>query len=225
MQLGEHCSEREQRAEQAERELTKLKLLNFLRKRIGKKIEAVVTGVESFGMFVMGLKLPAEGLVHLDSIEDDIYDYDDTIHALTGRRKGGIFSLGDIVEVEIAIVDMDRRELDLRLVRKVSGREQPRTRRSDRKKSRGGKASFESQVEGCQEKETEEAQVMNRANLGIPPGFEGSRQRARPASAEPVECFENANLKMVGEFYRRRKPRSPSPATPSRMKLDGSGRY
>ena len=149
VQLGEHCSSREQRAEQAERELKKLKLLNFLNKRIGKKFEAVVTGVESFGMFVMGLKIPAEGLVHLDSIEDDVYDYEDTIHALTGRSSGKTFSLGDIVEVEIAVVDLDRRELDLKLIRRVSGRDQPRPRPKRESGSRGkGKGKGKPKAKG-----------------------------------------------------------------------------
>ena len=56
--LGRHCSDREQRAEAAERELTKLKLLAYLSDRIGEEMDAVVTGVESYGIFVQGIKLP-----------------------------------------------------------------------------------------------------------------------------------------------------------------------
>ena len=58
---GEHCSEREQRAEGAERELTKLKLLLYMSSHLGEQMDAVVTGVEEFGLFVQGTKLPAEG--------------------------------------------------------------------------------------------------------------------------------------------------------------------
>ena len=50
--LGQHCSDREQRAEAAERDLTKLKLLAYLSDRIGEEMDAVVTGVESYGLFV-----------------------------------------------------------------------------------------------------------------------------------------------------------------------------
>ena len=59
--LGQHCSDREQRAESAERDLTKIKLLAYLSQRIGEEMDAVVTGVESFGLFVQGIELPAEG--------------------------------------------------------------------------------------------------------------------------------------------------------------------
>lgn len=138
IQLGDHCSEREQRAEQAERELTKLKLLNFLNDRIGTQLEAVITGVEPFGFFVMGTDLPAEGLVHIDSLDDEHYDYDDSIHAIISRR-GKSFSLGDTVEVEVASVDLSRRTLELRWIRTISGRQLARgetTKNSRRVSSR-----------------------------------------------------------------------------------------
>ncbi|MBX3411418.1 MAG: ribonuclease R [Pirellulales bacterium] len=113
---GEHCSEREQRAEDAERELTKIKLLAYLSTRIGEAMDAVVTGVEDFGLFVQGIELPAEGLIHITSLEDDYYDFDRRSHTLSGRRAGNSFRLGDRVRVSVARVDVDRRELDFRLV-------------------------------------------------------------------------------------------------------------
>lgn len=118
MVLGEHCSDRERRAESAERELTKVKLLTYLSERIGQQMEAVVTGVESFGLFAQGTRLPAEGLIHVESLQDDYYRYDRTTHVLEGRRSGNTFRLGDLLEVVVARVDLERRELDFRLVRR-----------------------------------------------------------------------------------------------------------
>lgn len=135
-QLGDQCSQLERRAEAAERELVKLKLLNFLATRIGLEMEAVVTGVEPFGLFVQGIELPAEGLVALDSLPDDTYRYDRASHTLSGRRPGHSFRLGDRVRVMVAKVDVDRRTLDFRLVgTKGRGRAAPRAsevRRSGR---------------------------------------------------------------------------------------------
>lgn len=113
---GVHCSDRERRAESAERELTKVKLLNFLATRIGEQLSGVITGVEEFGFFVQGVELPAEGLVHVSSLQDDFYHFERRSHSLTGRRAGNAFRLGDMVDVVIARVDVDRRELDFRLV-------------------------------------------------------------------------------------------------------------
>lgn len=116
LSLGDHCSQRERRAEAAERELTKVKLLNYLADRIGHEMDAVITGVEEFGLFAQGVDLPAEGLIHVSSLADDYYRYDRTHHTLTGHRQGNTFRLGDLVRVAVARVDADRRELDLRLV-------------------------------------------------------------------------------------------------------------
>ena len=116
MVLGRHCSDREQRAEAAERNLTKLKLLAYLSDRIGEEMEAVVTGVESYGIFVEGVKLPAEGLVRVETLRDDFYQFDRAAHTLSGRRAGNTYRLGDLLRVAVARVDLERRELDFRVV-------------------------------------------------------------------------------------------------------------
>ena len=119
---GQHCSDREQRATSAERELTKLKLLHYLSDRIGEEMDAVVTGVEGFGLFVQGTELPAEGLVPIDSLVDDYYSFDRTTHTLSGRRSGNTYRLGDRLQVTVARVDLQRRELDLRLTKQKKRR-------------------------------------------------------------------------------------------------------
>jgi ribonuclease R len=105
---GEHCSDRERRAEAAERELTKVKLLTHLSTRIGEEMDAVITGVEDFGVFAQGIELPAEGFIHVTSLSDDYYRYDKGAHTLTGNRSGNSFRLGDPIRVMIARVDVDR---------------------------------------------------------------------------------------------------------------------
>jgi ribonuclease R len=127
--LGGECSELERRAEAAERELVKLKLLLFLADRVGMELDAIVTGVEPYGLFVQGVALPAEGLVPLDALPEDRYRYDKASHTLTGHRPGRSFRLGDRLRVAVARVDVDRRELDFRFVSaQGSNPSPPRTR-------------------------------------------------------------------------------------------------
>lgn len=122
LQLARHCSNTERRAADAERELTKLKLLSYLETRLGEELEGTITGIDRYGFFVRGTKLPAEGLVHISSLSDrDYFDYDRGAMSLTGRRSGKVYRLGDRVVVAVARVDVDRRELDLRLVRWLGG--------------------------------------------------------------------------------------------------------
>jgi ribonuclease R len=118
--LGEHCSEREQRAQVAERELTKVKLLTYLSERIGMQMEAVITGVEDFGLFAQGVDLPAEGLIHVSTLGDDHYRFESRSHSLVGYREGNSFRLGDVILVEVSHVDVDKRVLDYRVVKKLA---------------------------------------------------------------------------------------------------------
>ena len=137
--LGDHCSEREQRAAKAERELVKVKLLTYMQQRIGEQLDAIITGVESFGIFAQGIKIPAEGLIPIQSMQDDYYRYDDRTHSLVGHRAGHAFRLGDTIRVEVRRVDVDRRELDFRLVKRVAG-----TRRVEKPGTRGSKKKTDS---------------------------------------------------------------------------------
>ena len=158
MAIGEHCSEREQRAEAAERELTKLKLLAYLSQRIGEEMDAVVTGVESFGLFVQGSELPAEGLIHLSSLTDDHYRFDRTTHTLSGYRSGNSYRLGDPVRVAVLRVDLDRRELDFRLVRRYQ-RVAPARRPSARGK---GKAAAKGKARAPRQKQRAPRKTIKR---------------------------------------------------------------
>jgi ribonuclease R len=139
--LGDHTSDREQRAAAAERELVKVKLLTYLSKRIGEAMDAVITGVEDFGLFAQGVELPAEGLIHVNSLGDDFYRYDSATHSLEGTRSGNRFRLGDIIRVEVAKVDIDRRELDFRLVQRVghAGGARPKPVKKSPRRGREGK--------------------------------------------------------------------------------------
>jgi ribonuclease R len=111
--LAEHCTRTERRAEMAERELIKVKLLTYLADKVGERFHAILTGVEDFGLFARLVELPAEGLIHVTSLADDYYYLEAETHTLVGRSSGRRYRLGDRIEVTIARVDIDRRELAL----------------------------------------------------------------------------------------------------------------
>ena len=135
--LGKHCSDLERRAEQAERELKKLKLLNFLVDKVGMEMNAVVTGVEVFGLFTMGIELPAEGLIPVESLPSDNYQFDRASRTLNGFKGGNQFRLGDHVRIRVAKVDPDKRELNFELVALTpDGGRKPRKKLSPSKSRR-----------------------------------------------------------------------------------------
>jgi ribonuclease R len=122
--LGEHCSKTERRAEVAERELVKVKLLAYLSERIGSELEAIITGVADYGFFAQAEQFPVEGLVHVSTLTDDYYYFEEATHSLIGRRTHKRYRLGDKVKVNVVRVDQQRRQLDFRVAakRKVAAR-------------------------------------------------------------------------------------------------------
>jgi ribonuclease R len=106
----------ERRAELAERELVRLKLLTYMAERVGTEWEAIITGVADYGFFAQAQQLPVEGLVHVSTLTDDYYYYEEAAHSLTGRRTQRRYRLGDKVRVSVVRVDLQRRQLDFRVV-------------------------------------------------------------------------------------------------------------
>ena len=114
--LGAHCSKTERRAEKAERELIKLKILTYMSTRVGLEMEAVITGVADYGFFAQAVNMPVEGLVHVSTLDDDYYYFDEAAITLRGRRGKTSFRLGDRVHVKVIRVDLQRRQMDFRVV-------------------------------------------------------------------------------------------------------------
>jgi len=111
-----HASERERRAEQAERDSIELKKIEYMRRHLGDEFGGTISGVTGFGMFVLLEGVLVEGLIRLSSLVDDYYHYDESSWSLTGRRTQRRFQLGDRVVVQLARVDPESREIDLELV-------------------------------------------------------------------------------------------------------------
>ncbi|HWL08351.1 MAG TPA: ribonuclease R, partial [Planctomicrobium sp.] len=117
LRMGRHCSTTERRAERAERELTKIKLLSYFEGRVGERMSARITGIDRFGFFCRGMEIPAEGLVHISTISDrDYFDFDRATMSLISRKDGKTYQLGNRVVVEVSHVDVDRRELNFKLI-------------------------------------------------------------------------------------------------------------
>lgn len=105
----------ERRAEEVERETVKLKKAEYMVSRIGQQYVGVVSGVTGWGLYVE-LGNTVEGLVHVSSMQDDFYIFDEENYQLTGEAFGRTYHLGDTVRVEVANVDLDAKSIDFLLV-------------------------------------------------------------------------------------------------------------
>ena len=85
-EIGRHTSAMERRAEEAEREIIQWKKVRFMADKVGDEFTGYVTGVTGFGLFVELIEHFVEGLVHISSMADDYYRFQDADHALFGRE-------------------------------------------------------------------------------------------------------------------------------------------
>lgn len=112
---GDHCTSQEMKAEEAERDLLDIKKAEYMAQFIGEEFTAKISSVLAFGFFVE-LENTVEGLVHVSSISDDYYDYNDRTLTLVGSHSGRKFSIGDMVRVLLLKVNTDDAKIDFELV-------------------------------------------------------------------------------------------------------------
>jgi len=112
-EIARHSSEREERANEIERDAVKVKSLEFMRQFIGEEFDGIVSGVLSFGFFVELVQYPVEGLAHVRELHDDYYRLVEEELSLVGESSGRRFRFGDKVRVVVTRVDLINLEMDL----------------------------------------------------------------------------------------------------------------
>ncbi|GAB2791467.1 ribonuclease R [Halomonas shantousis] len=137
VELGEHCSMTERRADDATRDVADWLKCEFLSDKVGEVFDGTIAAVTQFGIFVRLDEVYVEGLVHVTGLPSDYYHYQPEKHRLKGERGGFSYRLGDGVTVQVARVDLDERKIDFELVDA-----QPRARRQPRRKPLEGPEVF-----------------------------------------------------------------------------------
>lgn len=115
-EVAKHSSEMERRADEAERETDKLKKVEYMEERIGQVFEGVISGVTEWGFYV---ELPntIEGLVHVTTLTDDYYHYQEATYEMVGEATNHRYKLGQKVKVMVMGTDRLLRTIDFRVVR------------------------------------------------------------------------------------------------------------
>lgn len=110
------CSERERRADEAEREVDERFRAAWMEKHVGGRFDGVISGVTSFGLFVELDESKVNGLVHVTQLPHDYYHFDPVRKTLSGERRGMEFRLGDRVRIIVLKASLEERKIDFRLV-------------------------------------------------------------------------------------------------------------
>lgn len=138
LQLGDHCSMTERRADEATREVADWLKCDFMLDQVGNVFNGVISSVTGFGFFVRLDELFIDGLVHVSSLDNDYYRFDQVGQRLIGESGGQTYRLGDRVEVRVEAVNMDERKIDFSLISSQRGvRGAGKTARDKAKKGAG----------------------------------------------------------------------------------------
>jgi ribonuclease R len=120
--VAKQSSETERTAEEAERETIKLKKVQYMEKHIGEEFEGIISSVTAWGLYV---ELPntVEGLIHVTTLDDDYYIFDEKKHIFIGERTSKIYRMGEPVKIVVASVNKIERTIDFELASEESEEE------------------------------------------------------------------------------------------------------
>jgi ribonuclease R len=111
-----HSSRMERTASEAERASIKYKQVEFMSDKLGQPFEGVISGVTEWGIYVEIIENQCEGMIHIRELGDDFYEYDEECYCIRGRNSGKIYTLGDRVKIEVVKADLQKKQLDYRLI-------------------------------------------------------------------------------------------------------------
>lgn len=114
-EIALHASQMERRAVEAERETDSMKKAQFMAPHVGEEFDGIISSVTKFGIFVE-LANTVEGLVHVNNLRDDYYQYIESHLALVGERTKKIYKIGQKVLIKVTKVDVDNREIDFEII-------------------------------------------------------------------------------------------------------------
>lgn len=116
LQLGEHCSMAERRAEEASRDVEAWLKTYYMRDKIGDVFEGRISAVTSFGIFVLLIDVYVEGLVHISELGKDYFHYHKESQTLIGEKSGVRYQLGDAVTVKVVKADLEQSRIEFQLL-------------------------------------------------------------------------------------------------------------
>jgi ribonuclease R len=114
--LCNHSSKMERLSAEAERASVKYKQVEYMSDKTGQEFEGVISGVTEWGIYVEIVENQCEGMIHIRELADDFYEYDEENYCIKGRSTGKVYTLGDRVNIEVVKADLQKKQLDFRLV-------------------------------------------------------------------------------------------------------------
>lgn len=201
-EIARQTSERERRAEEAEREIVQWKKVQFMAGKVGDEFEGFITAVVAFGLFVQLVEHFVEGLVHVSTMADDYYRFSEDTHSLRGENTGNVYRLGDRVRVQVLRADLDRRQIDLGLVGILGRVREERERRGKGRREKGLREKVTARSEAARSRSATRAARSEAA---------WKKREKRKEEKKPREVRKRGSRKAPAPKSRATGPRQAAP--------------
>ncbi len=113
---ADQCSKRERNAIETERDADDMKKAEYMERFIGAEFDGVISGVTRFGLFVE-LANTIEGLVHISTLQDDYFHFEESGYCLIGERTGRKYRMGQSVHVRCVDASRFKKQVDFEIVK------------------------------------------------------------------------------------------------------------
>jgi ribonuclease R len=144
--------------------------------QVGNTFPGVIASVTGFGFFVRLTDLFIDGLVHVSTLDNDYYRFDQVGQRLIGESGGQTYRLGDKVEVRVEAVNMDERKIDFSLISSERGpRNVGKTARENAKKGNTARPSGKRRQSG------------KKVNFEPDSAFRKAKEPAKPKKEKSVK--------------------------------------
>lgn len=113
--ISEHCSIKERDADECEYDVEDMKMAEYMQDHIGESYQAIISGVQSFGVFATIIDNGVEGLIKIEDLGNENFIYHEKEQALVGTNTKKKYTLGDKIEIEVLRANKQARTIDFKL--------------------------------------------------------------------------------------------------------------
>lgn len=180
IEMGQHCSMAERRADEATRYVADWLKCDYMQDHVGEEFSGLITSVVGFGFFVRLDELFIDGLVHVSSLDNDYYRFDNMGQRLVGESSGQLYRLGDKVVVKVDAVHMDERKIDFTLI------STERVARGEGKtlRQKGKKSPFEN----ANKRDSRSAEGKRKKPKPSRPGADKKEKKSKKSKPDPKKA-------------------------------------
>ncbi|GAA5215655.1 ribonuclease R [Corallincola platygyrae] len=225
--FGPQCSMTERRADDATRDVDAFLKCEYMQDHVGDELFGVISSVNSFGFFVRLDDLMIDGLVHVSTLHNDYYQFDQVHHQLIGENSRKRYRLGDSVCVRVVGVNIEDRKIDFELAGDdAQGRRSGSARKGrggsfsgkDRGKDRGkGKGKAKAGAKG--KSSGKQVSERDKMKMGIVPGAKKGKGGGRGKKKSAMSASQRSAAAALGSGKAAgKKPAKKKASTKSRAK-------